>query len=85
MANWHDMLNERMTELGDNFTERVCTLSDEDMKVEFDDGYGGVEGKAFTAWGQNYVYFPICYDGSEWIGYAPRNPCDMTMEHQGGG
>ena len=32
----------------------------------------------------NWVYFPICYDGAEWVGHAPRNPCDIAMEHQGG-
>ena len=51
----------------------------------FDAGYGAEEGVAFTAWSENYVYFPINYDGAEWVGHAPRNPCDIKMEHQGGG
>lgn len=38
----------------------------------------GVDGKeknemskAFT---ENYVLFPVEYDGSEWVGFVPRNP-----------
>lgn len=51
----------------------------------FDDDYGGTEGQPFTAWSANWVYFPICYDGREWIGKAPRHPCDYSCKHQGGG
>lgn len=62
----------------------ACTLTDEEMDVEFDGGYGGSEGKPFTAWSENYVYFPVVYDGSEWVGSAPRNPCDEATGHHGG-
>ena len=68
-----------------NDTIIACTLTDDEMNAEFDGGYGGNEGKPFTAWSDKYVYFPICYDGSEWVGRAPRNPCDEATEHQGGG
>lgn len=84
MANWYEMLKEIMTEDGENFDLRECTMSEENLKIEFDNGYGGEEGKPFTAWGEKWVYFPICYDGAEWVGHAPRNPCDIAMEHQGG-
>jgi hypothetical protein len=52
---------------------------------EFCDGFGGEEGCYFTLWTKDHVYFPCCYDGSEWAGSAPRNPCDEAMAHQGGG
>lgn len=55
------------------------------LDVTFDSSYGGTEGHAFTAWTKDWVYFPICYDGSEWVGWAPRNPCSTAMHHQGGG
>lgn len=29
--------------------------------------------------------FPICYDGLEWAGSAPRNPNGGAIRHQGGG
>jgi hypothetical protein len=84
MANWYEKLKEIMEADGENFDTRRCTLSNQDLLKEFDDSYGSSEGAAFTAWGENWVYFPIVYDGSEWIGHAPRNPCEISMKHQGG-
>jgi len=62
----------------------VCTLTTDQCDEEFDGGFGCVEGKAFTVWTARNVYFPICYDGSEWAGSAPRNPSDKETQHQGG-
>ena len=84
MSNWYDMLKEKMEQDGEDFTARHCTLDEAALKKYFDDGYGRTVGEPFTAWGENWVYFPICYDGAEWVGHAPRNPCDTAMDHQGG-
>jgi hypothetical protein len=62
----------------------ASTLSDYDMDARFDAGHGSMEGCPFTAWGEKYVYFPVVYDGSEWVGWAPRNPCDEVTPHVGG-
>lgn len=62
-----------------------CTLSDEQLDVRFYDYYGLIEGKPFTAWSEKRVYFPVCYDGAEWVGSAPRNPSLESCEHVGGG
>jgi hypothetical protein len=85
MANWEQKLKEAFESNKEDFSQMVCTLSKEERLIEFDDGWGGAEGAPFTAWGDKYVYFPICYDGSEWVGCAPRNPCNEAMSHQGGG
>lgn len=53
--------------------------------VPFDDGYGGADGPAVLAWTERYVYFPVQYDGSEWLGCAPRNPQPLGQAHEGGG
>jgi hypothetical protein len=84
MANWFEMLKDIMEEDGENFTTRNCTMNEKELKKEFHDGYGTIEGEPFTAWGENWVYFPVCYDGAEWVGHAPRNPCNIKMDHQGG-
>jgi hypothetical protein len=84
MESWWDMLQECFKEDGQDFSKMVCTLTDRELKEKFDSGYGGHEGKAFTAWGKAWVYFPIVYDGAEWVGHAPRNPCDISMNHQEG-
>lgn len=85
MTTWHEQLKDAMERDGEDFAKRICTLDDEALRVDFDDGFGGTEGANFTAWGERWVYFPICYDGAEWVGHAPRNPCDIAMSHQGGG
>lgn len=51
----------------------------------FDSGYGGINGGSFTLWTHLHVYFPACYDGAEWVGSVPRNPCEKKCDHFGGG
>lgn len=85
MATWRNLLTESFQKNGEVFADcEGCTLTEAELDAEFDDGWGSSEGKRFTAWGQKYVYFPVVYDGSESIGYAPRNPCDEAMLHWGG-
>ncbi len=83
MFTWRKMIEEEREARGDG-PILECTLTDKQLDLEFDCGYGGTEGPAFTAWSEKRVYFPCCYDGSEWCGSAPRNPCDEATEHQGG-
>ena len=61
-----------------------CTLTEEQLDTPFHDGYGGHKGLPFTAWSETKVYFPVVYDGAEWVGYVYRNPCDEASEHWGG-
>jgi len=70
---------------GEKLEDLVFHREDFNLDREFDFGYGGVEGEPFTAWGPRYVYFPVCYDGAESVGFAPRNPCDEATGHWGGG
>ena len=84
MANWKEMLIDTFKTTGDDFTKMKTTLTDEELTREFYDGHGGTEGAEFTAWGEKYVYFPIQYDGAEWVGYAPRNVCNIKTPHWGG-
>lgn len=54
-----------------------------DIDTPFDPNWGEHNGAAFTAWTEHRVYFPVVYDGAEWAGSAPRNPCDEATGHQG--
>lgn len=54
------------------------------LDVRFDNGYGTPHGPVFTAWTQNRVLFPVCYDGAEWVSSVPRNPSSEETEHVGG-
>lgn len=85
MANWHEMLKAAMQKDGEDFEQRTCTMDEAGLKEEFDADYGEKSGKPFTAWGVNWVYFPLSNDGLESVGHAPRNPCKIAMEHQGNG
>lgn len=71
-------------EIGINPDELSITIKDGGLDVEFDNGCGGTEGPVFTAWSNDRVYFPACYDGSEWIASVPRNPCVEKTDHVGG-
>ena len=80
MANWKELIE---LEAGEDKIIS-CTLTEKELLEKFDAGYGGHCGKAFTAWSERYVYFPVVYDGAEWVGRAPRDPCDEATEHVGG-
>ena len=79
MTTWKKLIDAAL----DGDTLIANTLTNEEMDTEFDNDFGGVEGKPFTAWSETRVYFPLAYDGCEWVGSAPRNPCDEACDHQG--
>ena len=81
---WREKINREMEKNGELCGLIACTLTDGQLDTPFDSGFGGIEGKPFTAWTENRVYFPVVYDGAEWVGSVPRNPCDEATEHQGG-
>lgn len=82
---WRKEIEQRMQENNEKtFLHFVCTLTEEELDIEFDPGYGGTEGLPFTAWTEDFVYFPICYDGAEWCGSVSRNPNGEPTRHQGG-
>lgn len=86
MINWKTSIGIEMKIQGESWEDvESCTLSEEELNVVFDNGYGGKEGKPFTLWTKKRVYFPVCYDGSEWTGSVSRNPDGKSTEHLGGG
>jgi hypothetical protein len=63
----------------------VAVAPDESvLDVEFDNGYGGSRGKPILIWTKQRVYFPVVYDGAEWLGSAPRDPVTQGQAHVGG-
>lgn len=86
MATWRELIKGALEECGETWDDiEGNTLTESGLDVEFYDGYGGEEGLPFTMWTVNHVYFPVCYDGSEWCGYVPRNVCNKPTGHHGGG
>jgi hypothetical protein len=84
MVTWRELLAEAS---GDDVVTHVKP-GDEVLDVRFDDGYGVTGGPEFLAWSHRFVYFPVTYDGAEWVGRAPRHPDDpagaLGPEHGGG-
>lgn len=49
------------------------------MQREFYSGYGTSLRTPFIAWSETHVYFPIVYDGAEWIERVPKK--DGRYQH----
>ncbi len=83
VTNWKNLLLEELKRRGESFEDIVSnTMTDEDMEREFYSGYGDVNGCAFTVWTKNTVYFPLEYDGAEFVGSVSRKPDGKPTKHQ---
>lgn len=82
---WRAALAEQMLDAHDPGPVLAVAPADDALDVEFDAGYGGTEGPPVLAWTDRRVYFPVCYDGAEWLGSAPRWPQPEGQRHVGGG
>lgn len=71
--------------LDDDASPIVAVAPDEAaLDAPFDPGYGGPEGPDVLVWTEERVYFPVVYDGAEWMGSAPRDPQPEGQGHVGG-
>lgn len=86
-TNWETLLERAMQKRGETLADlEANTLTEADMVKEFDCTYGSTNGgKPFTAWTAKTVYFPLCFDGAEWVGSVSRHPDGQPTKHQGGG
>lgn len=83
---WRQAVTAAMKRHGETWADVIGQAPPEGgWDVEFYDGYGIPEGKPFTVWTQDRVYFPVSYDGEESAGSVARNPCSEVTEHIGGG
>lgn len=85
LTTWEKELKITMADKGESLEDIVSnTLTPEQMIREFNDGFGGSEGHPFTVWTKKRVYFPVVYDGSEWVESVPRDPNGEPTIHVGG-
>jgi len=82
--NWKRLIDEERAERGDDSETVKVAPNESVLSVEFSDGYGSAEGPPFTLWTRKRAYFPVVYDGAEWVGSVPRDPCDEATAHVGG-
>lgn len=82
MATWRQLIKDELKTRGDSWDNIVSmTLTKVELDKEFDACFGGINGIPFTVWTKNSVYFPVVYDGSEWVGSVSRNPDGLPTEH----
>lgn len=84
MTTWRAELAEAMAEVSDPGPVVAVAPDESVLDVEFDAGYGGSRGQPVLVWTEDHVYFPVVYDGAEWLGSAPRNPRGEGQGHVGG-
>lgn len=80
-TNWNTLLKEAAGK------DKIIAKAPDDETVwsaMFHDGYGSPEGAPILAWSKTRVYFPVMYDGAEWIDSAPRKPQTDGQGHVGG-
>lgn len=83
---WRKSITHQMTAWDEDWSDvEACTLSEEELDTVFDCGYGCIEGKPFTVWTKNRVYFPEGYDGAEQATSVARHPDNEPTSHVGGG
>ena len=82
---WKELIEKEMSRYGETMVDTVdSTFAGNEIETTFDAGFGGSEGIPFTLWTENRVYFPVVYDGAEWVGSASRNPDGVPTKHFGG-
>ena len=82
---WRKEITAALGEVGLDWSDvRTSTFQDGELDCEFYSGYGVAEGCAFTLWTDERVFFPVVYDGAEWVTSVPRNPTDEKTSHIGG-
>lgn len=82
---WRKEITLEMDERGESFADvEANTLTDDQLDAKFDHGYGVAKGSPFTLWTKNRVYFPVVYDGSEWVASVSRHPDGKPTWHVGG-
>lgn len=83
---WENLFKFAFEKTGESMKDIIdITLTKKELKKNFDSGLGLTEGEPFLAWSNNYVYFPACYDGEEWVEFVPRNPGKYMPRHIGVG
>jgi hypothetical protein len=74
-----------MSEYNEKWEDVVSYVPDDGKWLDylFDDTYGSIEGEPFTLWTKGRVYFPMVFDGSEWVASISRNPDGVITKHLG--
>lgn len=79
---WRKLITEDMEEYGETWADLVSlTLTDSELDTIFDAQEYAMQGKPFTAWSKRRVYFPVVYDGKEFVASVSRHPDGIPTKH----
>jgi len=88
MISWMEMLHAALKETGENLEDLVLHIDGDKPSLEFDADKGEKVGAHFTAWGPEWVYFPVAarrYEQQEGfqesIGFTRRDPPKDGSKH----
>ena len=81
VTRWIEELADARVKANDEEGPVVLSLPESDWYVHFDAGWGGSEGPPVLAWTERRVYFPVVYDGAEWLESAPRFSGDRKGQY----
>jgi len=85
MTTWRESIGKALISNDETWKDvESNTLTKEELDISFFNGWGAPDGKPFTLWTKNRVYFPVCYDGKEWVSSVSRNPDGKPTKHVGG-
>lgn len=84
LTSWRKLIAIEMNKYGDSLDGAVMVPDASFLDREFiSNSYCGIYGDPFTVWTASRVYFPLCYDGTEWCGSVSRHPDGKATEHMG--
>lgn len=83
MTTWRQLFVIAASEVGDGSPIVAVAPDRAAWNTEFDNDFGLSEGPPVLVWTEDRVYFPVVYDGLEWLGSAPRNPTADGQGHVG--
>jgi len=86
VTTWRQLFDDARREVSDTSPIVQVAPNEAVLDVEFDSNSGVSEEPAVPVlvWTEDRIYFPVVYDGLEWLGSAPRNPTTDGQGHVGG-
>ena len=86
MTTWKQLLELSLVDNQESFEDIVAYTPQDGKWLDyyFDDDSKSIEGEFFTVWTKARVYFPVQYNGIEWVESVSRNPDGKPTKHLGG-
>ena len=83
MTTWRKLLEEEFQIQNDSWKNIVMMAPSDGKWLDyyFDNDSNVIEGVPFTVWTKNRVYFPLSFEGPEWVGSVSKIPNGIATAH----